>query len=59
VKRCHTSQDNVDFKGMNGSFFHTTFAYDKNTDTWQWMMDDEEGGKPQPFARVKLIRRQL
>jgi hypothetical protein len=45
------------FKGADGSLFHTTFAYDKNTDTWQWMMDSEEGGKLQPFARVKLKRK--
>ena len=44
------------FKGVDGSLFHTTFAYDKSTDTWQWLMDGEENGKPQPFARLKLTR---
>jgi len=46
------------FKGADGSLFHTTFAYSKGTDTWQWLMDGEEGGKLQPFARVKLTRKE-
>ena len=37
--------------------FHTTFIYDKTTDSWQWTMDDEEKGKLVPFARVKLARK--
>lgn len=37
--------------------FHTTFIYDKATDSWQWTMDDEEQGKLVPFARVKLLRK--
>ncbi len=45
------------FKGADGSLFHTTFAYSKGADTWQWSMDGEEGGKLQPFARVKLTRK--
>ncbi|MCX6568085.1 MAG: hypothetical protein NT147_03415 [Candidatus Aminicenantes bacterium] len=45
------------FKAGDGSTFHTTFAYSKGTDTWQWLMDGEEGGKLQPFARVKLTRK--
>ncbi len=44
------------FKGSNNSIFHTTFVYDKGNDTWQWLMDGEENGKLQPFARVKLTR---
>ncbi|MDD4857463.1 MAG: hypothetical protein PHD74_05065 [Candidatus Krumholzibacteria bacterium] len=44
------------FKGQDGSIFHTTFAYSRDTDTWQWLMDGEEGGKLQPFARVRLTR---
>lgn len=44
------------FKGVDGSLFHTTFAYNKDTDTWQWLMDGDENGKLQPFARVKLTR---
>lgn len=40
-----------------GNLFHTTFAYDRKADTWQWRMDDEEKGKLVPFARVTLRRR--
>jgi hypothetical protein len=39
-----------------GTNFHTTFAYDKEADTWQWLMDGEENGKMEPFARVTLTR---
>lgn len=45
------------FKGQDGSLFHTTFAYGRDSDTWEWRMDGEEGGKRQPFARVKLTRK--
>lgn len=44
------------FKGQDGSIFHTTFAYSKAADTWKWLMDGEEGGKLQPFARVTLTK---
>jgi hypothetical protein len=40
----------------DGTKFHTTFAYTKGTDTWQWVMDGEQGGKLQPFARLTLTR---
>jgi hypothetical protein len=36
--------------------FHTTFIYDKNSGTWQWLMDDEDNGKVEPFARVTLTK---
>ena len=42
------------FKDEDGSLFHTTFAYRRDADTWQWLMDNEDGGKLQPFARVAL-----
>jgi hypothetical protein len=45
------------FKAGDGSLFHTTFAYDKKADTWEWRMDGEEKGKLQLFARVKLTRK--
>ncbi len=45
------------FKGADGSVFHTTFAYTRSADTWQWRMDGEEGGRLVPFARVTLRRR--
>ena len=44
------------FKFSDTNQFHTTFLYDRNTDTWQWIMDGEENGKLQPFARVKLTK---
>ena len=37
--------------------FHTTFAYDKQSDTWEWRMDSEDKGKLKPFARVKLTKK--
>ncbi len=45
------------FKGSDGSLFHTTFLYDRGSDTWQWLMDNEENGKLQTFARVNLTRK--
>lgn len=45
------------FKISDSSFFQTTFAYDKVPDTWRWLMDGEENGKSQSFARVKLTRK--
>ncbi len=44
------------FKGGDGSLFHTTFAYDKSTGSWRWIMDGEENGKLTPFARLKLTK---
>jgi hypothetical protein len=45
------------FKISDTDTFHTVFLFDKTSDTWQWLMDDEENGKYQPFARVKLTRK--
>ncbi len=42
------------FKGSDGSVFHTTFIYEKSTNSWNWVMDNEEKGKLIPFARVTL-----
>ena len=39
-----------------GGTFHTTFVYDRDTDSWKWLMDMENGGKRTPFARVTLTR---
>lgn len=36
------------------SIFHTTFIYGPGNDIWQWIMDGEEEGKLQPFARLEL-----
>jgi hypothetical protein len=38
------------------SIFHTTFVYNRQEDTWQWLMDDEENDKWQSFAKMKLTR---
>ena len=45
------------FNATDGSVFHTTFAYKPAEDTWQWLMDNEEHGKLQPFARVTLRKK--
>jgi hypothetical protein len=45
------------FNSPDGSSIHTTFCYNKNTDNWQWLMDNEVGGKLTPFARLKLTRK--
>ncbi len=44
------------FASKDGNF-HTTFVYSKSSDTWQWIMDNEIGGKLSPFARLKLTRK--
>ena len=36
--------------------FRNTFAYDKGTDSWAWLMDNVEGDKAVPFGRVKLTK---
>ena len=35
---------------------HTTFAYYRATDTWEWHMDNEDARGRRPFARVKMTR---
>lgn len=35
---------------------HTTFHYDKTSDTWQWVIDNVENGRAQRFANVTLTR---
>ena len=35
---------------------HNTFVYDRSTDTWKWLIDDEANGKSDRFADVKLSR---
>ena len=42
---------------MSGSLFHTTFSYDAASDTWQWIMDGEENGTLQLFARLTMSRK--
>src|ERR1700730_13366198 len=36
---------------------HTTFVYSKGADTWNWLIDNEHGGRLTSFARVKLTRK--
>ena len=45
------------FEIGDGTAFHTTFVYIRNSDTWQWQMDWEKDGVRKPFARVTLTRR--
>ena len=56
----HAKQDadkiEILFKYNDTTQFHTTFLYDKNTDTWQWLMDEDVNGKLQPFARLKMTK---
>jgi hypothetical protein len=45
------------FKYADGNTFHTTFAYDRTAETWQWKMEGEEKGRLMPFARMMMRRR--
>ena len=44
-------------KDEKDSGVHTTFAYSRGTDTWSWLIDNEDSGKLTSFARVKLTRK--
>jgi hypothetical protein len=44
------------FRGKD-SGVHTTFVYSKATDSWNWLIDNEDGGKLTSFARVTLTRK--
>lgn len=46
------------FRIGEGSIFHTTFAYSRETDSWQWRMDEEKDGQRQPFARATMTKRE-
>lgn len=35
---------------------YNAFTYDRDADTWQWLIDNEDGGERSPFARVTLTR---
>lgn len=45
------------FRFPDGSIFHNTFAYSRETDTWEWHLDGEADGGLRPFARVTLSRK--
>jgi hypothetical protein len=58
IGRAEQNEDKIEmvFKFSGTIQFHTSFLYHRDTDTWQWLMDGEENGKLQAFARVKLTR---
>jgi len=58
IGRAKQNGDKIEmlFKFSDANQFQTTFIYDREADTWQWLMDGEENGKLQPFARVKLTK---
>lgn len=46
------------FKDADGSGIHTTFAYDRATDTWSWTINNvDKSGKASTFAKVTLTRK--
>jgi hypothetical protein len=62
IARGKRGQDEITFEfrsndKVKDSGVRTTFAYNKGTDTWNWLIDNEDGGKLTPFARVKLTRK--
>ncbi len=58
IGRAKQSDDRIEmlFKYNETSQFRTTFKYNKDADTWQWLMDGEENGKTEAFARVNLTK---
>lgn len=40
----------------DSSTFHTTFAYERATDSWRWRMDARQKGESQSFARLRMTR---
>jgi hypothetical protein len=49
--------DEIPFVFASAGNFHSTLTYNKGTDSWQWNLDSESGGKLSPFARLKLTRK--
>jgi hypothetical protein len=45
------------FKMGEDKLWHTTFFYDRDGDTWKWLMYSESEGMQNPFARVTLTRK--
>jgi hypothetical protein len=39
------------------SWFHTTFVYNRSSDSWAWHMDNDDEKGRRPFARVELTRK--
>jgi hypothetical protein len=44
------------FDPGDGGVIHNTFVYNREADTWQWLIDNDNGGNRTPFARVTLTR---
>jgi hypothetical protein len=45
-------------KDADGAAIHTTFAFDRATDSWTWAIDNvDKAGKASPFARLTLTRK--
>jgi hypothetical protein len=40
----------------DSSTFHTTFAYERASDTWRWNMDAVKKGETRSFARLRMTR---
>jgi hypothetical protein len=59
IGRAEQNKDKIAmvFKFSNAIQFHTTFLYNREADTWQWLMDEENNGKMLPFSRVTLIKK--
>jgi hypothetical protein len=45
------------FDDGTGSRIHNTFRYDRETDTWTWVIDNEREGARSGFAKVSLRRK--
>lgn len=45
------------FDTGDGDTIHTTFIYQRETDTWDWEIDIERDGDRTEFARVSLSRK--
>lgn len=44
------------FDTGDDSVIHTTFAYDRESGAWHWIMDIDRSGKLSNFAKVSLTR---
>ena len=44
------------FRYSETTRFHNTFVYDRQSDSWQWHLDNDSAGVLKPFARVTLTR---
>jgi hypothetical protein len=59
IGRAKKDTDRIEFlfKSSDANLFHTTFAYDRHSDSWQWLMDGEVHGTLEPFARGTLVKK--